>query len=60
MLAVSYDNARQQNKEFDGKCEKEGSYISIFSNKAVHKTSKSGSNKDNLYVKYTDIKSPSM
>ena len=28
MLAVSYDNARQ--KEFEGKMEKEGSYITIY------------------------------
>lgn len=33
MLAVSYDNAKNS-KEFEGKLEKEGSYITIFSNRA--------------------------
>ena len=37
MLAVSYDNARSS-KEFEGRLEKEGSYITIFTNKSSYRS----------------------
>lgn len=58
MLAVSYDNARQ--KELEGKMEKEGSYITIYQNKASFKTNKPKGQDKNLYTKYLDIRCPSV
>lgn len=58
MLAVSYDNARQQ-KELEGKYEKEGSYIKIYSNRASHKNTKPRGQDKHLYSPYIDIRCPS-
>jgi hypothetical protein len=45
-MAASFDNSRQS-KEFESKFEKEGSYISIYTNKANHKNK--GRNEKNTY-----------
>jgi polygalacturonase len=60
MLAISYDNAKSQKDAFDSKLEKEGSFISVFVTRASHKTSKFRTSDKNLFIKYHDIKSPSI
>ena len=60
MLAISYDNAKNQKDVFDSKLGKEGSFISVYMNKASHKTSQFRGSEKNLYVKYTDIRCPSI
>ena len=60
MLAISYDNAKSQKDVFDSKLEKEGSFISVYVNRASHKTSKFRASDKNLYIKYTDIRCPSI
>lgn len=46
LMAASFDNSRQS-KEFESKFEKEGSYISIYTNKSNHKNK--GRNEKNTY-----------
>ncbi|CAD8183513.1 unnamed protein product [Paramecium pentaurelia] len=60
MLAISYDNARSQKDVFDSKLEKEGSFISVWVNRGSHRTSKYRATDKNLYLKYTDIRCPSL
>jgi hypothetical protein len=59
LLAISYDNAKNQKDVFDSKIEKEGSFISVYMNKAS-KSTKFRSGEKNLYIKYTDIRCPSI
>ncbi|EGR29518.1 PH domain protein [Ichthyophthirius multifiliis] len=56
-MAASFDNSRQS-KEFESKFEKEGSYISIYTNRASHKNK--GRNEKNTYQKLIDIRCPSV
>ena len=56
-LAVSYDNVRSS-KEYEERADKEGSYVSVFSNNVVLKTSKSKQDKS-IFNIIADIKCPS-
>jgi hypothetical protein len=58
LLAISYDNAKSQRDVFDSKLEKEQSFISVYINRASHKTSKYRTTDKNLYIKFLDIRSP--
>lgn len=60
LLAISYDNAKSQKDVFDSKLEKEQSFVSVYMNRASHKTLKYRSTDKNLYIKFTDIRSPSI
>lgn len=60
MIAISYDNARSMKDMFDSKLEKEGSFISVFGNKASHRGPKFPRPDKNLYVKLLDIRCPSL
>lgn len=60
MLAISYDNAKSQKDVFDSKLEKEGSFISVWVSRGSRKTSQFRAADKNLYLKYTDIRCPSV
>lgn len=55
---MSYDYSRSS-KEFEGNLEKEGSYISIYTNRASHKSTKSRGMEKLLYSHYIYITPPS-
>ena len=67
ILAISYgllnlklDTARTNKDLLDSKLDKEIAYISIFMNRASHQSSLYRTNEKNIYIKYTDIKIPSV
>ena len=57
-LAVSYDNVRSS-KDYEERLDKEGSYVSVFSNRDTYKANKNKAEKA-LYINIADIKCPSI